>query len=196
MNLVTRDEVLDYVTYEDRRDSIRDKVMEVKRPRRIHLGEYLTFLFENHETIHYQIQEMVRIEKIVKEADIQHEIDTYNQILGDAGNIGCTLLIEINDKAERDVKLRELMGLPEKIYLVLVNGAKVYAEYDPLQVGEDRLSSVQYLTFLTQGIRPVALGVEHPKLREEVLLTGEQQVALYEDSKWNENSEEINHTVQ
>ena len=181
MDLVKREEVLDYITYEEQREDIRNEVMAAKRSRRIHLGQYLTFLFENKETVRYQIQEMMRIEKIVKEADIKHEIDTYNQILGEPGNIGCTLLIEFNDKAEREVKLKELMGLPEKIYVVLVNGAKVYAEYDPKQVGKDRLSSVQYLKFSTKGVRPVAIGVDHPFLKEEATLSSEQQTALKED---------------
>ncbi len=181
MNLVTRDEILDYVTYEDQRESIRNNVLAVKEPRRIHLGKYLTFLFENQVTIRYQIQEMMRIERIVKEADIQHEIDTYNQILGEPGDLGATLLIEINDKEERDVKLKEFLGLSQKIYLVLENGAKVFAEFDPKQVGEDRLSSVQYIKFATRGNRPVAIGVEHPYLREETILSNEQQTALTED---------------
>jgi hypothetical protein len=179
--MVQRQEVLDYVTYENQRAAIRDAVIKKKEVRRIHLGPYLTFLFENHDTVRYQIQEMMRIEKIVKEKDIRHEIDTYNQILGDPGDLGCTLLIEFNDKAEREIKLKQLMGLPENIYLVLVNGKKVYATYDPGQVGTDRLSSVQYLKFGTEGIRPVAIGVEHRELMEEVILTSGQQNALAED---------------
>lgn len=183
MNLVQRQDVLDYVTYEEQRATIREAVLKKKEPRRVHLGPYLTFLFENHDTVLYQIQEMMRIEKIVKEKEIQHEIDTYNQLLGDPGDLGCTLLIEIDDKAVREVKLKQLMGLPEKIYLVLVNGKKVYATYDPGQVGSDRLSSVQYLRFQTEGVRPVAIGVEHPALTEEVTLSSSQQNALAEDVK-------------
>jgi uncharacterized protein DUF3501 len=181
MNLVTREEILDYITYEGQRNGIRSKVLAAKQPRRIHLGETLTFLFENRDTIRYQVQEMMRIEKIVKEADIQHELNTYNQILGEPGDIGGTLLIEINDKELRDIKLKEYLGLPEKIYLVLVNGTKVYAEYDVKQVGDDRLSSVQYLTFPTRGHRPVAIGVEHSALELELPLSSEQQTALQED---------------
>ncbi len=181
MNLVTRDEILDYITYEEQRESIRKEVLAIKKPRRIHLGSNLTFLFENHDTIKYQIQEMMRIERIVRESDIQYELETYNQILGEHGDIGCTLLIEFNDKEERDEKLRSLMGLPEKIYLVLVNGVKVYPEYDQKQVGEDRLSSVQYLKFPTRGHRPVAIGVEHEAITLEVPLTSAQQIALQED---------------
>ena len=79
---VARSELLDYQTYDDQRDGLRDEIMRIKQPRRIHLGDELTFLFENTETIRYQIQEMMRAERIVKEAAIQHELDTYNGLLG------------------------------------------------------------------------------------------------------------------
>lgn len=178
MALVTREEILDYVTYQEKRPAFREKVLKIKEDLRIHLGDNLTFLFENHDTIQYQIQEMMRIEKIVKESDIQHEIDTYNEILGSPGDLGCTLLIEIDDPAERDVKLTQWFGLPEKIYLVLASGEKAYAQFDPKQMGEDRLSSVQYLRFTVDGQRPVAIGVEHDKLTLESKLVPHQQEAL------------------
>jgi hypothetical protein len=178
MALVKREEILDFVTYQEKRPEFREKVLKVKEALRIHLGDNLTFLFENHDTIQYQIQEMMRIEKIVKETDIQHEIDTYNEILGNPGDLGCTLLIEIDDPAERDVKLTQWFGLPEKIYLVLTSGEKAYAQFDPKQMGEDRLSSVQYLRFTVDGQSPVAIGVEHDKLTLESKLVPHQQEAL------------------
>src|SRR6185295_9212604 len=116
---VERNEIIDYVTYEEKRDAFRDKVMQAKAPRRVHIGEYLTLLFENHLTMQYQIQEMVRTERMVKESDIQHEIETYNEVLGGDGEFGCTLMIEIDDPAVRDVKLKEWWALPEKMYLLL-----------------------------------------------------------------------------
>ena len=85
---VVRSEILDYQTYEDAREAERARIFEVKRPRRIHLGDHLTFLFENHDTIRYQIQEMVRTERIVRESSIREEIDTYNQTLGGSGHLG------------------------------------------------------------------------------------------------------------
>ena len=178
MKRVTREEIQDYVTYVEQRDEFREKVLKIKGALRIHLGNNLTFLFENHDTIQYQIQEMMRIEQIVKEADIQHEIDTYNQILGQPGDLGCTLMIEIDDPAERDVKLKEWLGLSDKIYLAVTSGEKIFAQYDPKQVGDDRLSSVQYLRFTMDGKAPVAIGVEHEKLTVETQLTSEQCEAL------------------
>ncbi len=178
MKQVTRKEILDYVTYEEQRENIRAEIIELKVPLRVHLGENLTFLFETKETVRYQVQEMMRIEKIVKEAAIQHEIDTYNKLLGGPGELGCTLLIEIDEPGERDVKLKELLGLPEKLYLTLTDGEKVYASFDSAQIGEDRLSAVQYLTFKTNGKRPVAIGSEHSNLQLEVDLSEPQKEAL------------------
>ena len=78
---VKREEIIDYQTYSETRDEIRKEVMRIKAPRRIHLGQYLTFLFENHETIKYQIQEITRAEKVVRESSIQEELDVYNGLL-------------------------------------------------------------------------------------------------------------------
>jgi hypothetical protein len=178
---VTREEIIDYVTYEEGRDKFRDQVLEAKLPRRIHVGQYLTLLFENHLTVQYQVQEMIRAERIVKEADIRHEIDTYNELLGTNGELGCTLLIEIDDPQVRNVKLREWWQLPEKIYVVLEDGSRVWATFDERQRGGDRVSSVQFLKFNTQGQVPVALGVDLSTLNTETKLTDAQRAALKED---------------
>src|SRR5947208_15456990 len=110
--MVKRAEIVDYVTYEDMRAQFRAEVMKAKELRRIHIGEYLTLLFENHLTVRYQIQEMVRAERIVRESDIVYEIDTYNELLGDEGRNGCTLPIEVEDPPLPNRKLREWWHLP------------------------------------------------------------------------------------
>ena len=181
MKPVDRKEILDYVTYEEEREPFRDRVMAEKALRRIHLGGHLTLLFENHLTVRYQIQEMIRAERIVKEADIQHEIDTYNDLLGGDGELGCTLLIEIEEPAVRDVKLVEWWALPEKMYLLLEDGTRVGATFDERQRGDGRLSSVQYLKFNTRGRVPIAGGVDMPQLQVETPLTEAQRGALAVD---------------
>ena len=181
MKPVERAEILDYVTYQEGRDAFREEIFGVKAARRVHVGEYLTLLFENHLTMRYQIQEMVRAERIVRESDIQHEIDTYNEVLGGDGEFGCTLLIEIDDPAIRDVKLKEWWRLPEKMYLLLEDGTRVWATFDERQRGDDRVSSVQYMKFNTGGRVPVAAGVDLPTLKAETSLTAEQSDALRED---------------
>lgn len=183
MKKVERSEIVDYVTYEERRDRVRDSAMRAKGDRRVHVGPHLTFLFENHETIHYQVQEMMRAERMVKEADIRHEIETYNELLGGKGEIGCTLLVEIDDPAERAVKLTRWLDLPKHLYVLRSDGKKAYARCDERQVGETRVSSVQYLKFEVGETAPVAVGCDHPdpELRHETTLTGEQRAALQAD---------------
>lgn len=178
--LIQRRDIVDYQTYEDTRDATREHIFSVKAPRRVHLGDNLTFLFENKETLAYQVQEIMRAERIVREAAIVDEIETYNAMLGDTGQLACALLIEIPDAADRKPLLTEWMGLQEAIYVRLADRSRVYAEFDPGQVGTDRLSAVQYLTF-SCGEMPVAIGTDFPALTAEVEFTPEQHVALAAD---------------
>ncbi len=181
MRPIARDEIVDYETYREGRDAYRARVLAIKAPRRVHVGPYLTFLFENRETVRYQIQEMLLAERIVKEADIRHEIETYNELLGGPGELGATLLIEIDDRKERDEKLTRWLDLPKRVYAKLADGTVVRPHFDPRQVGEERLSSVQYLRFPVEGQVPVAIGCDHPELAAETALTAEQRAALAED---------------
>ena len=178
---VSRDDIVDYVTYEDERPMSRPLALEAKRLRRVHLHDHLTFLFENRETLRYQIQEIMRAERIVREADIVHEIDTYNALLGDAGDLGCVLMIEIEDATERARLLGQWMALPGSIYLRLGDASCIYARFDESQVGDRRLSAVQYLRFEVQGQTPVAIGTDFDGLESERELTAEQQAALTKD---------------
>ena len=181
MRPVERKEIIDYATYEERREAERKRVMELKTSRRIHVSEHLTFLFENRETVRYQVQEMMRTERIVKEADIQHELETYNELLGGKGELGCTLLIEIESPEERNEKLRAWLDLPKHLFAKLPDGRVVRPTFDPRQVGEDRLSSVQYLKFDTGGQVPVLLGADHPRLQVVRELSRDEQEALRQD---------------
>ena len=181
MRTVQRSDIVDYITYSEIREAFQKEVFAEKAQRRIHVGECFTFLSENALTIRYQIQEMMRAEKIVKEKDILHEIDTYNSILGGDGELGCTLMIEIDDPQKRDLKLREWINLPEHVYAELQDGTKAYARFDEAQIGEDRLSSVQYLKFPVSGAAPVAIGIDLPGCEARTLLTENQRSALQED---------------
>jgi hypothetical protein len=182
MRKVERGEILDHVTYGERREAIRDEAMRHKDARRVVLADgLLTFLFENPVTVRYQVLEMVRAERIVREADIQHELDTYNELLGGSGELGVTLLIAVVDPVERPARLAALRTLPDHVFAVLEDGARVAARYDARQVGEERLSSVQFLKFDTGGRVPVALRVEHPALAAEGVLAPAQRAALAAD---------------
>ena len=181
MSPVRREELLDVSTYERARAEIRPAMLEAKRRRRVHVGGVLTFLFENAATVRYQVQEMIRAERMTREEDLRHELETYNELLGKRGELGVSLLIEIPDPAERDRRLREWLALPRHLYLALADGRKVRATFDPRQIGDDRLSSVQYLKFDVGGEVPVAAGADLPGLSVEARLDDEQREALRSD---------------
>ena len=177
---VKRSEISDYQTYEENRGDTKSKIFEIKKHRRVHLGENLTFLFENHETIKYQIQEIMRVEKIVKESAILEELNTYNSFLGNSGELACVLLIEIEEESDRKPLLENWMGMEKCIYILDEVGNKIFAEHDPAQVGDRRLSAVQYLKFVIKE-PPIALGCTFDELAGEVELTKEQRNALAGD---------------
>lgn len=181
MRRVQREEILDWQSYGDVRAKVRSQIMAVKAPRRVHLGEHLTLLFENPLTVRYQVQEMIWAERIVREADIRHELDTYNEFLGGDGELGCTLLVEIDDAPTRDVKLRDWWSLPERLALRLADGTRVPARFDARQRGEGRLSSVQYLTFPVGGQVPVGVCVDLPDLELDVEFTPATRQAFADD---------------
>jgi hypothetical protein len=104
-------ELKNIAEYELERPAWRPRVLALKERRRIDVGEHLTFLFENRETVRYQIQEMMRIERMVKTEDIAHEVATYNELVPKPGELSATLLIAYPSEEERDVMLRKLLGL-------------------------------------------------------------------------------------
>ncbi|MBX7081257.1 MAG: DUF3501 family protein [Nannocystaceae bacterium] len=181
MKPVDRSEILDYVTYDERRAQLRAQALAIKAPRRVLLGQWLALLFENRDTVRYQVQEMMRAERIVREADIAHELATYNELLGGPGELGCTLLIGIDDEAERAHKLQQWLALPQHLFAELDSGARIRPTFDPRQVGETRLSSVQYLKFAVGAAAPVALGSDLPALSVRVELDAAQRAALQQD---------------
>ena len=181
MARLQRSDILDFITYGEQRDAIRASAMAAKALRRVHLGEHLTFLFENAETIRYQVLEMVRVEQMVKEAEIRHELETYNAVLGDGGDLGCTLLIEIPDEKDRADLLRRWRDLPDHIFMVCTDGARIKASFDQEQMSEDKLSSVQFLKFAVGRRTPAALVSDLPALAGEVALDGPTREALLAD---------------
>jgi hypothetical protein len=181
MRRVERKEVLSVAEYDKVRDQMRAQLMKIKEPRRVHLGEHLTFLFENHDTMLYQIQEMLRAERIEDDAHIKHEIETYNELVGEQGELGCTLLIEIDDAQKRADLLSRWISLPHNLYIKTQDGARIMAQFDERQVGERRISSVHYLKFRLGDKIPVAIGSQHPELNLETVLSSAQTAALCSD---------------
>lgn len=147
MKKLDRTMIMDNQSYLGVREEFRRRVMAVKDARRVTVGPYLNFLFENTDTMHYQVQEMMRAEGLTQEAAIEHEIRTYNQLIPEEGELSATLLIEIDDPAARSFKLRELLGLEDHVHLLIDNDFQVQATFEAEQIATDRLSSVQYLRF-------------------------------------------------
>lgn len=181
MSQVTVDQILDLERYEAARPAIAERARFEKQRRRIHVGSNLTFLFENAETMRYQIQEMLRVEKRSDDEAIRHEVETYNELLGSAGELGCTLLIEIEDTVERDRRLREWLDLPEHIYVELDGGERVLGTFDERQISHGRLSSVHYIKFRVGDGQPVAVGCSLPDIDTRYELTADERNALRED---------------
>lgn len=181
MRKVERAEILDFVTYGERREAIRAAAMAAKAPRRVHLGAHLTFLFENAETIRYQVQEMVRVEQMVREADILHELETYNALLGGPGELGCTLLIEIDDEKARGELLRRWRHLPDHVWMTFADGSREKARFDEEQMNEEKLSSVQFLKFRVGHRTPEGLECDLPELPAVAAFSPETRAALVED---------------
>ena len=181
MKRIRRSDIVDYQTYEEIRPDFRATVMAAKDRRRIHVGDCFTFLFENELTLRYQVQEMMRAEQIVKEREILREIETYDGLLGNAGELACTLLIELTEPTERDRKLHDWRDLPDHIYLRLADGSVVRPLIDEGQRDSERISAVQYLRFRVGSQLPVALGIDLAGSAGETELTEEQRAALTED---------------
>jgi hypothetical protein len=146
MKLIELSEIKSIEEYEKERELLRPRMLEMKDRRRIRVGEHLTFLFENRDTVRYQVQEMIRIERITGANEIAHEVETYNELIPAQGELSASLLIEYETAAERDVNLKQLLGLDRHIWIE-AGGERTCGVFDGRQIGETRLSSVQYLKF-------------------------------------------------
>jgi hypothetical protein len=146
MKHVDRHEVMQLADYELVRDRFRSRVIEEKKSRRVKVGPYATALFENHDTILLQIEEMLRTERITRESSVLHEIETYNELLGGHSELSLTIMIEIEDANVRDKFLADARGL-EKMTALIVNGEKCAATWNPNRELGERVSAVMYLKF-------------------------------------------------
>jgi Protein of unknown function (DUF3501) len=187
MQAVTFDEIKNIAEYEIERDTFRPRVLLAKELRRVRVGGHLTFLFENRDTVRYQVQEMMRIERIVRAHDIQHELNTYNELISGPGELSASLLIEYDTPEERNVWLRDLLGLENHVWVQIGNHPPARARFDTRQIATDRISSVQYIKFIVgagaaKSVRDgVRVFVDHPKYQASTTLNAAQVSALAED---------------
>ena len=186
MRPVDISEIKNIAEYELARPEWRPKIMALKDRRRIRVGEHMTFLFENHDTVLYQIQEMMRVERMVRAGEIANEVSTYNELIPGPRELSASLLIEYEDATERDRRLGELVGLERHIWFE-VEGARSPSQCDDRQMSRDRLSAVQYVKFrltdeqVTAFPQNARLVIEHPQYRADHVLTAEERAELARD---------------
>jgi hypothetical protein len=191
MKPIDRNEVMGLADYETIRERFRARVIESKKRRRVALGPNATALFENRDTVLLQIQEMLRTERITRPAAIQHEIDTYNEIVPHDDELSCTVMIEIADKDAREEFLRAAAGLEQHVWLV-IDGERVQARSaERAGVTPDRTTAVHYLKFplphaTAETMRrwtpgSIELEVDHPRYQAKAVLPRVTVAELVED---------------
>ena len=189
--MISRDSLLSLEAYARERNAFRARVMEHKKLRTLHIGEHVTLQFEDELLIRYQIQEMLRIERIFEEEGIQSELDAYNPLLPDGGNWKATLFIEYPDVDQRRRMLERLKGIERRTWAQVEGGERIYAiaDEDLERETEEKTAAVHFVRFevppaareaLRRGAR-LTIGVDHPEYRVSVEPSPEQRAALLAD---------------
>lgn len=191
MTPITRAEILDLHAYEKVRDAQRREIIAVKSSRRVSVGRYLAFVFENRRTVWFQIQEMIRAERIVDEAKIDDEIAVYNTLLPGRGELSATMLIEITQAAEIKPVLDKLLGIDTRDYVRLEVGSHVVVgrfETGHSDEALGKLSAVHFVRFalpvearLAFATSEVTLVVDHPNERARTVLPEATRASLAAD---------------
>jgi hypothetical protein len=191
------EEMVERERYAQLRPAYRAAVIDHKRARRLSVGENITLLFEDRETLRFQVQEMMWVEGIAAPDKIQHELDTYNELMPAETELSATLFIEITDTKQIRPALDRLVGVDEHVSLVLGKGddeVVVPARFDPKQMEEERISAVQYIKF---GFDEAAMDrfcdpncsarvrTDHPNYRREGLIGPELRESLVRGLKGN-----------
>ena len=189
MRKVERKDILNLYEYEKVRPEKIKEITQLKKRRRVHVGDKVTFVFENFDTVWFQIQEMIRAERMVKEEDIQFEIDTYNELIPDKNQLSATMFIEIPDQKERRETLPKLVGIHDTVYMHIGNKYTVKAEADEksqMDYEEGKASVVHFLkwTLTPEQVEafkrePVRIEINHenykamaeipPEVKEELI---------------------------
>lgn len=175
---LTPDSLLSLEDYAKQRADFRNKVMAHKKNRQVHLGDHATLYFEDGLTMQYQVQEMLRIEKIFEEEGINEELAAYNPLIPDGKNLKATFMVEYDDVEERKAALAKLIGIEGKVWIQVEGYDKVYpiANEDLERTTEEKTSSVHFLRFefsdemiaaAKQG-SAIAMGIEHENYQVEV----------------------------
>jgi hypothetical protein len=189
--VIERDSLMSLETYARERNDFRAKVLEHKKRRTVHLGEHLSLHFEDELTVRYQVQEMLRIERIFEDDGIQGELDAYNPLIPDGGNWKATMLLEYPDADERRRMLGLLKGVERRVWVQVEECERVFAiaDEDLERENDEKTSAVHFLRFelsaamrerLRRGAK-VTVGVEHPQYRASAELAPDTRSALAAD---------------
>jgi hypothetical protein len=174
--------------YEGVREAFRKEVMAAKKDRRVQVGPSMTFVFENRLTVKFQVQEILRIERISEPAQVFEELEGFNTMLPGKGELSATLMIELTGlDAEVKTELARLFGLHDHIWLE-VGGARRQGELEPNREEPGRVSAVQYVRFPVTDAQalaggPAALAVDHPAYSHRAELTEAVRRSLVQDLK-------------
>jgi hypothetical protein len=188
MRKVTIEDIVGLAGYEKIRQDFRRRIIELKQKRRISLGDRVTLVFENRDTVIFQIQEMLRVERINDLDKIRREIVTYNQLIPDSGELSATLFLEIEDHARLREQLFKFQGIEEAISLRIARH-RLSARFQAGRSKEDKISAVQYVRFRfdDQALETFVSGertelvIDHRNYQAAVTLQPETQRSLAED---------------
>lgn len=177
---LTLADITDARAYERERETFREHIIELKRRRRVHVGNLVTMVFENRETMRFQIQEMARVERIFTDEGIQEELDVYNPLIPEPGHLCATLFIELTADEQMREWLPKLVGIEQHVLFRLTDGATVRCAVDAQHASQltraDTTAAVHYITFeftpeqVSAFGEGVVIAIDHPAYSEEVLL--------------------------
>jgi len=174
--------------YQKVRESFRQRIIELKQARRVAVGDKVTLVFENRDTMIFQIQEMVRAENISDLDKIREEIDVYNELIPEPGELSATLFLEIEDQTHLREDLLKFLGIDEAVYFE-VGSHSIHARFEAGHSKEDKISAVQYVKFpfsekarmaLTKG-EEAAIVIDHPNYKARALIDARTRQSLVQD---------------
>ena len=188
---LTRNDLWSLEEYAGRREEFRKQVLAHKKLRQVALGPHATLYFEDQLTMQYQIQEMLRVERIFEAAEIEEELSAYNPLIPDGSNWKATFMIEYGDIEERKQALATMGGIEETVWVQVGNGTKAYAiaNEDMERTRDSKAAAVHFMRFELsaedlQSVRDgadVHMGVDHPSIANTVTLSTEARQALCTD---------------
>ena len=190
MKKVTLDEIMGLERYEQARDECRQSIIALKKHRRVSVGDQVTFVFENHDTMWFQIQEMLRAERLSDLDRVRQEVEVYNALIPDPSELSATMLIEITEAGQIRERLVRLIGIDQAVTMKVGNDILVRAEFEEGRSKEDKLSAVQYVRFrfsdaarraFLDRTQPVRLIIDHPNYRHHAVLDGPLRDSLAQD---------------